>query len=77
MRLKLTLEYDGTRFQGFASQPGLRTVHGSLEQALGSLYRLTSASPSPVVPTRAYTHSPTSCRWRSRAVRRSPAQRGR
>jgi tRNA pseudouridine38-40 synthase len=38
VRLKLTLEYDGTRFQGFASQPGLRTVHGSLEQALDGLY---------------------------------------
>jgi tRNA pseudouridine38-40 synthase len=38
VRLKLTLEYDGTRFQGFAAQPGLRTVRGSLEQALVSLY---------------------------------------
>jgi tRNA pseudouridine38-40 synthase len=38
VRLKLTLEYDGTGFQGFAAQPGLRTVRGALEQALGGLY---------------------------------------
>jgi tRNA pseudouridine38-40 synthase len=38
VRLKLTLEYDGTCFQGFAVQPGLRTVRGELEQALGGLY---------------------------------------
>ena len=34
MRLKLTLEYDGTPFRGWAAQPGLPTVEGSLRVAL-------------------------------------------
>ena len=34
MRLKLTLEYDGTAFRGWARQPGLRTVEGVLREAL-------------------------------------------
>lgn len=38
MRLKLTIEYDGTGFQGFAAQPGRRTVQGELEQALTGLF---------------------------------------
>jgi tRNA pseudouridine38-40 synthase len=38
VRLKLTVEYDGTGFQGFAAQPGLRTVRGELERALDALY---------------------------------------
>jgi len=38
VRLKLTVEYDGTGFQGFAAQPGLRTVRGQLEQAIDVLY---------------------------------------
>jgi tRNA pseudouridine38-40 synthase len=37
-RLKLTLEYDGTGFRGWAAQPGLRTVEGELRTALGELY---------------------------------------
>jgi tRNA pseudouridine38-40 synthase len=35
VRLKLTLEYDGTHFHGWAVQPGLRTVEGALRDALG------------------------------------------
>lgn len=31
---KLTLQYDGTEFMGWAPQPGLRTVCGELERAL-------------------------------------------
>lgn len=34
MRLKLTLEYDGTHFHGWAAQPGLRTVEGVVRDAL-------------------------------------------
>jgi tRNA pseudouridine38-40 synthase len=37
MRLRLTLEYDGTGFRGWAAQPGLRTVEGELRRALGEL----------------------------------------
>ena len=36
MRLRLTLEYDGTGFRGWAAQPGLRTVEGVLREALGA-----------------------------------------
>jgi tRNA pseudouridine38-40 synthase len=35
VRLKLTLEYDGTHFHGWAVQPGMRTVEGVLRDALG------------------------------------------
>jgi tRNA pseudouridine38-40 synthase len=39
VRLKLTLEYDGTGFRGWAAQPGLRTVEGDLRTALASIFR--------------------------------------
>ena len=38
MRLKLTLEYDGTGFRGWARQPGARTVEEDLRRALAQLY---------------------------------------
>jgi tRNA pseudouridine38-40 synthase len=38
MRLRLDIEYDGTDFSGWAAQPGLRTVEGTLREALGTLY---------------------------------------
>jgi tRNA pseudouridine38-40 synthase len=38
VRLKLTLEYDGTGFRGWAAQPGLRTVEGVLREALQALF---------------------------------------
>ena len=34
MVTKLTLEYDGTDFAGWARQPGLRTVQEEVERAL-------------------------------------------
>ena len=39
MRLRLELAYDGTGFAGWAIQPGLRTVQGVLEAALGTVLR--------------------------------------
>jgi tRNA pseudouridine38-40 synthase len=38
MRLKVTLEYDGTGFRGWAAQPGLRTVEGVVREGLGALF---------------------------------------
>ena len=38
MRLRMTLEYDGTAFRGWAAQPGERTVEGSLQEALATVY---------------------------------------
>lgn len=37
--LRLTLEYDGTRFAGWQVQPKERTVQGEVERALGILLR--------------------------------------
>lgn len=41
---KLTLAYDGTDFQGWQIQPGLSTIQGELQSALG---RVTGESPLP------------------------------
>ncbi len=38
MKLKLTLEYDGTGFRGWARQPGLRTVEGVMRDALDAVF---------------------------------------
>jgi tRNA pseudouridine38-40 synthase len=38
VRLKLTVEYDGSEFHGWAAQPGLRTVEGVLREALGVVF---------------------------------------
>jgi tRNA pseudouridine38-40 synthase len=34
----MTIEYDGTEFRGWAAQPGHRTVEGTLQEALESVY---------------------------------------
>ena len=34
---KLTLAYDGTEYRGWQVQPGLRTVQGELQEALGRI----------------------------------------
>ena len=38
MRLKLTVEYDGTPFRGWAAQPGHATVEGALRDALAQTF---------------------------------------
>jgi len=38
MRLKLTLEYDGTEFRGWAAQPGQRTVEGVVRTACDAVF---------------------------------------
>ncbi len=38
MRLRLTLEYDGTPFYGWAAQPGLTTVESTLRAALEQVF---------------------------------------
>jgi tRNA pseudouridine38-40 synthase len=38
VRLKLTLAYDGAGFRGWAAQPGLRTVEGTLREALAATF---------------------------------------
>ncbi|WP_169951819.1 tRNA pseudouridine(38-40) synthase TruA [Microbispora sp. H11081] len=51
LRLRLDLGYDGTDFSGWARQPGLRTVQGEIEDALGRILRL-DAPPSLTVAGR-------------------------
>ncbi len=48
MVTKLTLEYDGTDFIGWARQPGLRTVQEELERALHTVLGETSATGEPL-----------------------------
>ena len=38
VKLKLTLEYDGTGFRGWARQPGQRTVEGVVREALDEVF---------------------------------------
>lgn len=49
MRLRLDLAYDGTAFRGWARQPGLRTVQGTLEAAIA---RILGGEPQLVVAGR-------------------------
>ena len=44
MRLRLDLAYDGTAFHGWAAQPQLRTVQGTLEAALAQVLRVPEAA---------------------------------
>jgi tRNA pseudouridine38-40 synthase len=49
VRLRLDIAYDGTDFRGWARQPGLRTVQGTLE---GALSRILGGDPRLVVAGR-------------------------
>jgi tRNA pseudouridine38-40 synthase len=49
VRIRLDIAYDGTNFRGWARQPGLRTVQGTLE---GALSRILGGDPRLVVAGR-------------------------
>ncbi len=51
MVTKLTLEYDGTDFIGWARQPGLRTVQEEVERALRTVLGETSTTGEPLTLT--------------------------
>jgi tRNA pseudouridine38-40 synthase len=40
VRLRIDLAYDGSAFHGWATQPGLRTVQGEVEEALDTVLRV-------------------------------------
>ena len=44
-RIRLGIAYDGTDFNGWGRQPGLRTVQGVIEEALRTLFRRTGELP--------------------------------
>jgi len=49
VRIRLDIAYDGTQFRGWARQPGLRSVQGTLEDAIG---RVLGGTPRLVVAGR-------------------------
>lgn len=53
VRARLDLSYDGTDFFGWGAQPGLRTVQGELEHALGRVLRDDAGVSMPVRVTAA------------------------
>ena len=52
IRLRLDLAYDGTHFAGWGKQPDLRTVQGTLEDALGVIFRRFGITPQLIVAGR-------------------------
>ena len=51
-RLRLDIAYDGTNFLGWAKQPGLRTVEGTLDAALATLFARSGSLPTLTVAGR-------------------------
>jgi len=51
-RIRLDISYDGTHFNGWSRQPGLRTVQGVLEEALRTLFRRHEPAPTLTVAGR-------------------------
>ncbi|RNE63947.1 tRNA pseudouridine(38-40) synthase TruA [Cryobacterium tepidiphilum] len=51
-RIRLDIAYDGTGFNGWARQPGQRTVQGAIEEALATILRRHPPAPSLVVAGR-------------------------
>lgn len=52
VRVRLDLGYDGTAFSGWAAQPTLRTVAGTLTEALARVLRVDAGDVRPVVAGR-------------------------
>jgi tRNA pseudouridine38-40 synthase len=52
VRLRVDFAYDGTDFAGWSKQPGLRTVQGELEAALGSILQRHGRAPTMTVAGR-------------------------
>ena len=51
-RLRLDIAYDGTGFSGWSKQPGLRTVEGTLDAALATLFARSGSLPTLTVAGR-------------------------
>ncbi|MCU1529830.1 MAG: pseudouridine synthase [Frondihabitans sp.] len=54
-RIRLDVSYDGTAFNGWSKQPGLRTVQGEIEDALDIVFRRHHPAPRLVVAGRTDT----------------------
>ena len=52
IRLRLDIAYDGTAFNGWSKQPGLRTVQGELEAALATVLKRYGTPPTLTVAGR-------------------------
>ena len=52
VRLRLDIAYDGTNFNGWTKQPGLRTVQGELETALATVFQRHGDAPTLTVAGR-------------------------